>query len=43
MTIVLDGEPDHQDVFLSKAEQASGACMMPCVSRAKSPRLVLDL
>jgi ferredoxin-NADP reductase/nitrite reductase/ring-hydroxylating ferredoxin subunit len=43
MTTVLDGEPDHQDVFLSKAEQASGACMMPCVSRAKSARLVLDL
>jgi ferredoxin-NADP reductase len=43
MTTVLDGVPDHQDVFLSKAEQASGACMMPCVSRAKSARLVLDL
>jgi ferredoxin-NADP reductase/nitrite reductase/ring-hydroxylating ferredoxin subunit len=43
MTAVLDGVPDHQDVFLSKAEQASGACMMPCVSRAKSARLVLDL
>jgi len=43
MTTVLDGVPDHQDVFLIKAEQASGACMMPCVSRAKSARLVLDL
>jgi ferredoxin-NADP reductase/nitrite reductase/ring-hydroxylating ferredoxin subunit len=43
LTTVLDGEPDHQDVFLSKAERASGACMMPCVSRAKSARLTLDL
>jgi hypothetical protein len=30
-------------VFLSKAERASGTCMMPCVSRAKSARLTLDL
>lgn len=43
LTTVLDGVPDHQDVYLSRAEQASGACIMPCVSRAKSPRLVLDL
>lgn len=43
MTTVLDGEPDHRDVFLNNAEKASGACMMPCVSRAKSARLVLDL
>ncbi len=43
MTTLLDGVPDHQDVYLSRAEQASGACIMPCVSRAKSARLVLDL
>lgn len=43
LTTVIDGVPDHQDVYLSKTEQASGACIMPCVSRSRSPRLVLDL
>ena len=40
---VLDGAPDHQDVYLSEAEKASGRCMMVCVSRAKGDRIVLDL
>ncbi len=40
---VIDGEPDHQDVYLSDAEKESGNCMMTCVSRAKSPSLTLDL
>lgn len=40
---VIDGEPDHQDVYLSDAEKESGHCMMTCVSRAKSPSLTLDL
>lgn len=43
LTTVLDGRPDHQDVYLSKAEQASGACILPCISRAKSSRLTLDI
>lgn len=43
LTTVLEGEPDHQDVYLSKAERASNTCMTPCISRSKSPRLVLDL
>jgi ferredoxin-NADP reductase/nitrite reductase/ring-hydroxylating ferredoxin subunit len=42
LTTVLEGEPDHQDVFLSRAERSSNACMLPCISRAKSARLVLD-
>ena len=40
---VLDGIPDHRDVVLSADERAAGNVMQICVSRAKSPRLVLDL
>jgi len=43
LTGVLDGIPDHRDVFLTDAEKKSCDKMMPCVSRAKSPLLVLDL
>ncbi|MEO1677194.1 MAG: PDR/VanB family oxidoreductase [Pseudomonadota bacterium] len=42
-TDVLDGVPDHRDVVLSDSERESGKVMQICVSRAKSPRLVLDL
>lgn len=42
-TRVLDGTPDHRDSLLSAAEQAKGESMMICVSRARTPRLVLDL
>jgi ferredoxin-NADP reductase len=42
-TGVLDGTPDHRDTVLTAAEQAAGDIMMVCVSRSKSPRLVLDL
>jgi ferredoxin-NADP reductase len=42
-TEVLEGEPDHRDVVLSDAERAAGKVMQICVSRAKSPKLVLDL
>jgi ferredoxin-NADP reductase len=40
---VLEGEVDHRDSILSAAEQAANQTMMTCVSRAKTPRLVLDL
>ena len=40
---VLEGEVDHRDSILSAAERAANQVMMPCVSRAKSARLVLDL
>jgi ferredoxin len=42
-TRVLEGIPDHRDAVLSPAEQAVNDCMMICVSRARSTRLVLDL
>lgn len=42
-TEVLEGVPDHRDVVLSEAERAEGKLMQICVSRAKTPRLKLDL
>jgi ferredoxin len=39
---VLEGVPDHHDHVLSDAQHAAGASMMTCVSRAKTPELVLD-
>ena len=42
-TDVISGTPDHRDVVLSQAEKDSGKVMQICVSRALSPRLVLDL
>ncbi|MDX8522721.1 Rieske 2Fe-2S domain-containing protein [Mesorhizobium dulcispinae] len=40
---VIEGEPDHQDVYLNDAERKAGTRIMTCVSRAKSARLVLDI
>ena len=42
-TGVLDGVPDHRDVVLTPAEREAGDIMMVCVSRSKTPRLVLEL
>jgi ferredoxin len=42
-TPVLEGEPDHRDSVLDEDERERGACMMICVSRSRSARLVLDL
>lgn len=42
-TALLDGLPDHQDSVLSAAERQANDCFMPCVSRARSAALVLDL
>lgn len=39
---VLEGEVDHRDSLLDEDEQAAHDCMMVCVSRSRSPRLVLD-
>ncbi|MGV8831209.1 MAG: Rieske 2Fe-2S domain-containing protein [Devosia sp.] len=43
LTTVLEGEIDHQDVYLNDSEKASNSAMMTCVSRATSARLVLDI
>jgi vanillate O-demethylase ferredoxin subunit len=43
LTRVLDGVPDHRDMFLSDEEHAANDCFTPCCSRAKGPRLVLDI
>jgi ferredoxin len=40
---VIEGEPDHRDHILSEDERAGNKVMQICVSRAKSPRLVIDL
>ena len=40
--IVLEGEVDHRDSVLDEDEQEANECMMVCVSRARSARLVLD-
>jgi ferredoxin-NADP reductase len=39
---LLEGIPDHHDHFLSDTQHAAGASIMTCVSRAKTPELVLD-
>jgi ferredoxin-NADP reductase len=39
---VLEGEVDHRDSVLDDDEREAMNCMMVCVSRARSPRLVLD-
>lgn len=42
-TKVLEGTPDHRDFLLTDTEREACASMMLCVSRARTPRLVLDL
>jgi ferredoxin-NADP reductase len=42
-TGVLDGVPDHRDSLLTEQERSANDTMMICVSRALTPRLVLDL
>lgn len=43
LTRVLGGVPEHRDTFLSEEERAAGDHILPCVSRARTPLLVLDL
>lgn len=43
LTRVLEGVPEHRDMFLTEAEQACNDQFTPCCSRSKTPLLVLDL
>jgi vanillate O-demethylase ferredoxin subunit len=43
LTRVLDGIPEHRDLYQTEEEQAANDQFTPCCSRAKSPLLVLDL
>ncbi|MCG7606430.1 ferredoxin [Mycolicibacterium sp. (ex Dasyatis americana)] len=42
-TAVVEGVPDHRDDILSESERATNDRMFICVSRAQTPRLVLDV
>lgn len=42
-TPVLEGEPDHRDSVLTEEEREVNDCMMICISRSCTPRLILDL
>ena len=43
LTGVLEGEPEHNDVFQTDEEKAANDQMTLCCSRSKSELLVLDL
>ena len=43
LTPVIEGIPDHRDHYLSESERARNDSICVCISRAKSPLLVLDL
>lgn len=40
---LLDGVADHRDAVLTAEERDAGKLIFPCVSRARSPRLVVDV
>ncbi|MEW9671408.1 2Fe-2S iron-sulfur cluster-binding protein [Ammoniphilus sp. 3BR4] len=42
-TKIVEGEADHQDSFLSEELKRGNSVMLPCVSRAKGEKIVLDL
>jgi vanillate O-demethylase ferredoxin subunit len=42
-TRVIEGTPEHRDLVLTRAEQASNRTMMICCSGCRTDRLVLDL
>ncbi len=43
LTRVVAGEPDHRDQYLTPEEQAANDQFLPCCSRARSQRLVIQL
>ncbi|TWF75187.1 2Fe-2S iron-sulfur cluster protein [Pseudonocardia hierapolitana] len=40
---VLQGEVDHLDAALTKAEREAGTVVLTCCSRSRGDRLILDL
>ncbi|GCE37917.1 Flavodoxin reductases (ferredoxin-NADPH reductases) family 1; Vanillate O-demethylase oxidoreductase [Rhodococcus wratislaviensis] len=42
-TVVLEGVPEHRDSYLTAQERESNEVVMPCCSRSRTSRLVLDL
>ncbi|MCA0043940.1 PDR/VanB family oxidoreductase [Celeribacter litoreus] len=43
LTDVLEGEIDHRDQFLTEEEREDGDVICACCSRAKGPKLVLEI
>jgi len=43
LTRVVEGTPDHRDMYLTPEEQDANDQFTPCCSRSKSATLVLDL
>jgi len=43
LTGVLDGVPEHRDLYLTPEQQAANDCLAVCCSRSRSNLLVLDL
>ena len=43
LTRVIEGVPDHRDMYLTEEEQAANDQFTPCCSRSKTKVLVLDL
>lgn len=43
ITRVLEGEPDHRDMYFTEEERAKNDQLTPCCSRSRSPLLVLDV
>lgn len=43
LTRVIDGTPDHRDMYMTPDEQAKNDQFTPCCSRSLSPMLVIDL
>jgi vanillate O-demethylase ferredoxin subunit len=43
ITRVLDGTPDHRDMYFSDEERARNDRFTPCCSRARTRLLILDL
>jgi len=43
ITRVLEGVPDHRDLYLTDEEREANDQLLPCCSRSRTPMLVLDL